>query len=274
MFYKPVTPLTTDDLRERYPIRYRKPLKTPVQIIVGKNGITVRGYIAPHKSMLRPYATKEGKKDLSLRRRLELFDNEHSHDGDKASAPVYTFADAAIEGIMECWGKEYELEGLNFKVPVRVELIRKDGDPSLYDRHQRFFGIKMVRLSMTSFVSSSPWRWFWGFFKTGCPESMMINWSITSPGTIHLKEYYSLRSFKHVAAHEFGHVLGIGDAYDAHYRCFYEAPGTELFMMNRNASVDPQELEMVLRAHTTKRMQFFPFKISVKRFFKRVFRKD
>ena len=71
-----------------------------------------------------------------------------------------------------------------------------------------------------------------------------------------------------MAAHEFGHVLGLGDAYAANYRFYYEAPGTKNYMMNRNVRVSEEEVQMVLKAHKTGKMQYFPMEVSLKRFFK------
>ncbi len=59
-------------------------------------------------------------------------------------------------------------------------------------------------------------------------------------------------------AHEFGHILGLGDAYDAFYRFFYSAPGTDSYMMRFNRKVAPEEILMCMKAHRTGRMQYFP----------------
>ena len=66
--------------------------------------------------------------------------------------------------------------------------------------------------------------------------------------------------FAEIEAHEAGHTLGIGDAYGANYRFFYETPGTGNYMMCHSRRVQPEELEMVFRAHLTNRMQYFPWK--------------
>ncbi len=268
MFYKPVQLIATGDLTKRYNICYRNPLRVPVQLVIEKDSITIRAYIAPHRSMLVPYRAKDGSTDGTGDRKLRKILESMPDPG-----TPYTFMDAALDGIRECWGKEYTLKGVDHPVKVNVEFIRKDDPEAEYGKRQKFFGIKQSGMSSTSFVASSPWRWGWGFLRTGCPEAAMINWSLRSPGKIHMNYYSSLNNYMHTVSHEFGHILGIGDAYDAHYRCYYEAPGTRDFMMNSNSSVHSQELEMVLRAHMTGKMQFFPFKISLKRFFKRVFKK-
>ena len=83
-----------------------------------------------------------------------------------------------------------------------------------------------------------------------------------------MKKYKNLYRFEQVAAHEFGHVLGLGDAYDAHYRFFYQLPNVSSYMMCYNRKVQDQEVEMLLRAHLTRRMQYFPYKFRPGTFFK------
>ena len=120
----------------------------------------------------------------------------------------------------------------------------------------------------SSFVVSSAWRWIWGIFYCGSPESFSLNWHPRFPGTINLKMYKTLRRFEQVAAHEFGHLLGLGDAYDAPYRFFYHLEGVSTYMMCYNRKVQNEEIEMVLRAHLTKRMQYFPYKFKPGTFFR------
>ena len=73
-----------------------------------------------------------------------------------------------------------------------------------------------------------------------------------------MNKYYSKNAFQSTIAHEFGHILGLGDAYDAFYRFFYNAPDSESFMMRYNRKVNPLELIMALRARKTGKMQYFP----------------
>ena len=61
-----------------------------------------------------------------------------------------------------------------------------------------------------------------------------------------------------MAAHEAGHLFGLGDAYGAIYRYYYAAPGTSDFMMHSNRQVQAKEITMLLEAHMIGKMQFFP----------------
>ncbi len=186
-------------------------------------------------------------------------------DGDKITAYIefhplllkkpkdndLTYADMCENGITHYW-----TEG-----GFEVELIRvAKGDKRPHIK------ILPANVSKTSYVMSPWWRWIWGLFTTFHPEVFMLNWSPKSPGNIHLnlKTYSGPKWFMRVSAHEFGHVLGLGDAYNAPYRFFYEAPGTEDYMMNHNRHVSPVEAQMVKRAHETGRMQYFPMKFDLK----------
>jgi hypothetical protein len=236
-------------------IIYRKPASIPVRIDLSDKHIKITGYVEFDKALLVPFKRT----------------SEHSDSLLNTKPENYTYADAAIEGITENWSGSYLFEGADEPVEVEVELIRKEDPEATIPEGQRFFRIRHTNLSGTSFVTSPVWRMGWGFLKTGCPEAAMLNWSLRSPGTINMNDYGRLSSFKRVAAHEFGHILGLGDAYGAHYRFFYEFPGTERYMMNANTEVQPREIEMVLRAHETGKMQYFPFKFSAGLYFGSLF---
>ncbi|MBP5180700.1 MAG: hypothetical protein J6127_05375 [Clostridiales bacterium] len=178
----------------------------------------------------------------------------HEALGQKPERSDKTYAEIAAEGIRRYWseaGFEVEL------IPCKI----KDKTPHV--------NVLPAKVTGTSYVMSRWWRWGWGPLRCALhPESFMLNWSLKNPGNIHLnlRTYRSESSFMRIAAHEFGHILGLGDAYAAHYRYFYEAPGTKTYMMNRNERVSEEEVAMVLKAHRTGKMQYFPMKFSLKRY--------
>ena len=172
-----------------------------------------------------------------------------------------TYADACTEGITKYWGDA------GFKVNI-IRVNKEDRGPHIC--------VLPAKVTGTSYVMSRWWRWGWGLFRSSFhPESFMINWSRRHPGNIHLnlRVRYGKNWFMRVSAHEFGHILGLGDAYAAHYRFFYEAPGTRDYMMNHNTAVSPEEAAMVRRAQETGKMQYFPIKFSAKRVIKGVFKR-
>ena len=172
-----------------------------------------------------------------------------------------TYADACCAGIKKYW------EEAGFSVDIR-RIEKGNKRPHIC--------VVPAKITNTSYVMSRWWRWGWGLFRSSFhPESFMINWSRRHPGNIHLnlRRKYTKDRFMRVAAHEFGHILGLGDAYDAHYRFYYEVPGTENYMMNSNIRVSEEEAQMVRRAQQTGKMQYFPIKFSAKHFFKRLFKR-
>ena len=228
----------TSDLRDVYKIEYKNRTKAPIQFSVSEDSVLITAYIAPAKSLLKPYIGR----------------------GKGRKPEDFTFADEAFRGIMRNWSGDFDLK-CHKGGPVRlsIDIIRKDDPNAVYPKGQRFLKIRRTKLTKTSFVMSPPWRWLWGMPRSGLMlESFGLNWSVYSPGTINLNLTRSVNRYGQVAAHEFGHALGLGDAYGAFYRFGYDVPGTEEYMMNNNHRVQPVELEMALTAHMTGRMQYFP----------------
>ena len=227
-------------------INYKKPHKVPVRLEYTEDELVINVAVRYHKKMLMPYENKDNlikAPDILLKQKSDGF----------------TFADAFEEGITNLWGGEYDMSSYGgsdkFKVTVRIQRITDEDYPS----NQKSFKVKFSSLTNTSFVISPIWKWFWGYF-IGRKECATLNWSRKTPGTINMKKYSRLKSFEHTCAHEFGHVLGLGDAYAAFYRFYYPAPGTITYMMYHNNKVAPEELYMVLKAHATGKMQYFPCK--------------
>lgn len=114
------------------------------------------------------------------------------------------------------------------------------------------------------------------------PERLRTNWSIDNLGKMTLynrfKNYqYPAHEYKQMVAHEFGHILGLGDAYSAWYRYFIYAPRNYDVKYNGvrypvdvpnddimlaqyfySPIVTSNNIRMVWEAWRTGRPQFFP----------------
>lgn len=257
-------------LEQRYPIRYRHPERVPVQHHITGNKLKIRFFIRYSPQL------------------LVFFPGTN-----------ITYADIFEAGVRSNWAGVYPLEWMvddgfeiakakaSFRVlteennpserdvtpnapsaRVTVEFIRHGSPEAInYYPKQRFFKVTFTLFSfLPAHVMSPPWRWYWGFFRYKQIESTHLNWSKKHPGKVVLQKDLSRHSFQQTSAHEIGHLLGIGDAYGANYRFFYEAPDTGRFMMCHNRRVQPQELEMTLTAHLKDRMQYFPKKFVFKIF--------
>lgn len=255
-------PLVT--LQQRYPIRYHNPSRVPVHLLAAGNKLRIRFFVRYGKNM------------------LENFPGTN-----------VTYADVAESGIRKNWGglyyfpwladdgferahakanvrvldnnedpSEEEISPLQPSVRVTVEFVRFGSSTAASDfpKHH-FYRVKLTSGSIfPAHVISPLWRWYWGFFRTLQFESLHLNWSRNHPGIITLQKEQDRYFFQQTAAHETGHLLGLGDAYGASYRFFYEAPGTGSFMMCHNRKVQSTELEMVFHSHMTNHMQYFPRK--------------
>lgn len=257
-------------LETRYPVKYRNPSSVPVQLIIKGNTLRIRFFVAYSKSFMRFFPGTD-----------------------------LTYADIFEAGVRSNWAGKFELDWLlddgyelakakasfrvltddNFPkktdvtpnpsaVRVTIEFVRKDNPEAATVYGQRRF-IKILfsrNKNMPSHVVSPIWRRFWGIFSNGQLETLMHNWSILHPGNIYMQKNLSRHLFLKTGAHEVGHILGIGDAYAASYRFFYEAPGTNNYMMSHNRKVQPPEVEMAVAAHFFNQMQFFSRRFLFKTF--------
>lgn len=174
-----------------------------------------------------------------------------------------TYADLIEAGIVQAWSGVYPISLPGHSGPIEVIVrLHRAGQPCFIPKsggRQRSVLIRVrPMLLMPAHVISPMYRRIWGILRTGQLESLGLNWSPRHPGSIILPVYDQPSLVKSVAAHEAGHIFGIGDAYAAIYRFYSEAPGTRAYMMNSNQAVQAEEILMLLRAQQAGRMQFFP----------------
>jgi len=249
-------------LQGKYPILYRKPSKIPVQLIIVGNKLRIRFFVRYSKSMLEKFPGS----NLSYA--------DISEAGIRANwSGRYTFPWLADDGFERARAKatvrvldnnenptEIEIKPLKAAVRTTVEFIRYGSTTAQVNYpKQRFYCVKLSKGTLfPAHVVSPPWRWYWGFFRVFQLESLYLNWSCAHPGNITLHNEANRHAYQQISAHETGHVLGVGDAYGANYRFFYEAPGTGNYMMCHNRMFQPVELEMVFKSHMSNRMHYFP----------------
>lgn len=124
-----------------------------------------------------------------------------------------------------------------------------------------------------SHVQSALPRRIWGIFRDGRVISLGFNWHYRWPGLIRLAGSRSPQVFKREAAHEFGHTMGLGDAYAAWYRSYDPYPASESYLMHSNRILSPEEIRMMFQAQASGKLQHFPYQWSWKKFW-RGFRRE
>lgn len=113
-----------------------------------------------------------------------------------------------------------------------------------------------------SHVQSSIWRRGWGILRDGQIISLGFNWHYRWPGLIRLDGSKPAARFQAEAAHEFGHSMGLADAYAAWYRSYQAYPASASYLMHSNRELSPEEIRMVFQAQASGHLQHFPYRWS------------
>ncbi|MDO5734053.1 MAG: hypothetical protein Q4P08_02830 [Eubacteriales bacterium] len=261
----------------------RPKTRHPIQLEFSKEGLLLRLYLVLNQraatelrgqslwSLARAGIERVWQRDFLLSPELEeAFLNfvQRQQPADLSSAVLYL--DERVKLALDEAKALGQAEVLP-KLPLRLELkvAGPTASPTLHLIKSIVTGQRRaVRMYFTpleifpSHVGSALWRRFWGIFRYGHLETMGFNWSPAAPGYIVLNSKLNEGRIGRVAAHELGHILGLGDAYAAPYRFFYEHPGSENYLMNSNGELAEEEFIMFLRAHTVNKAQFFPWRFS------------
>lgn len=195
-----------------------------------------------------------------------------------------TYAEAAAASIETKWSGDFLVYGRKINVVTRVLSSIPGG--------QRFLTIKIIGGTIASKIMRSHERLsLAGILKN---DETITSWSVaksSSPIVIYVTENFQGKrpyelmdksSFEGLVAHEFGHALGLGDAYNAGYRggrfpwtydgCYapanYEVsdesgktftvtvPNDDIMIYN--GRVSDNDMRMVLKAYETGVQQLFP----------------
>ena len=257
-------------LQQRYPIRYHYPSRVPVQLIISGNKLRILFFVRYAKSMFESFPgtnlTYADIAESGIRKNWSglyyfpwLADDGYERAHAKASIRILDNNEDPLES---------DIDPLKPSVRTTVEFIRYGSQTAITNYpKQRFYYVCLSNgRIIPAHVISPPWRWYWGFFRTFQIESLHLNWSLEHPGKVTLQRESDRYAYKQICAHEIGHILGLGDAYGANYRFFFEAPGTSGFMMCHNRKVQSEEMEMVFKSHMINRMHYFPRKLDRKTF--------
>lgn len=209
----------------------------------------------------------------------------------------HTYSEVAAVSIAAEWSGSFAIYGQTVKVKTRVYSDSYSPNhilnPVRCSSEQRFLSVKIEGGTIVSKIMRSHEKLnLSGILRN---NETISGWSIaksSSPIVLYTTENFqgikpyrpiSRSSFAQLAAHEFGHALGLGDAYNAGYRggsrpwsldgCF--APRTYTIkdnkgdsvtvtvpdndMMIYNGKVSDNDMRMVLEAYETGKQQFFPW---------------
>lgn len=195
--------------------------------------------------------------------------------GDVSDTPAgekLTYAEFAAKGIEDAWSGIYNIDGRNVKVSMQVYSDSYSPNYSLNSvissDKQKFLQAEIHNETGRSAQTVSNWPLGLDFWSS---------WSIKSPGHINLytsmrysnvsyksatdSSPYSGQEFESLVAHEFGHTMGISDAYgEKGYRkaapsC--AAPSNDMMRVNGGV-VSNVDVDKVLGAYMNNKWQEFP----------------
>ncbi|AEY66721.1 RHS repeat-associated core domain-containing protein [Clostridium sp. BNL1100] len=188
----------------------------------------------------------------------------------------YTYAEVAAAGILDQWNKSftgtYYDFGINNNVSVKTTIYSNDTSKNnLWEKapsYQKNF--------LEIYIDNSNPTTIFGIKKKSHVPHMdggQEKWSVSNKKKITMyrswggdPNEYGQKGYAHTVAHEFGHVLGIGDAYGDKDKGRTAAKNTlevpignwlEDDIMSSNGKVNANDVEMVWEAWSSNKWQYF-----------------
>ena len=176
----------------------------------------------------------------------------------------HSFAALAMQGLRlwqgEYAGNKYDFEpNMFFTVKMRLNEIYNGRNARA---GQNYFGFACINALGRGYTNYG--MGFYDRHLLGTKEGALYDRGYTN-GTIvmysGLRSHYTKDQYVKVAAHEFGHVLGLGDLYGQGLKPTAEIPEGAFYvagdMMGTHGKVTPNNIEMLLEAYTTGWYQAF-----------------
>ncbi len=236
--------LYPDTVENMYPLNASNNPENPIYVQINKNTVLITAYV-------------------------EFEENGNESRIFPNSEETKTYAEAAIEGIEENWTTEFFgngmidpltgeyvdydfIAGLNGQIITKVVLKGSEEDTN---DEQKYFKIDIK----SEYGRSYSWRY--------------VPWSMTQERGVVLFSSTE-NSYKQTIAHEFGHILGLGDAYGG-----VASPGMNLgdltikymdwneeitptCIMRNNAKVSSNDIEMVMYVYMENKIQNYKNAVS------------
>ncbi|MDR0569952.1 MAG: InlB B-repeat-containing protein [Clostridiales Family XIII bacterium] len=169
-----------------------------------------------------------------------------------------TYRELVIQGINGEWSGDYWMNGRWVTVNMNA-VDYNDGQSRIYDAKQKFVDVEIVNKAGRGNVH---WGLSWSTTKVGKMTLYTTDEGWTTP--------MSVSRFKYVAAHELGHNMGLGDAYEKDgyfFGLFGSRNEPPLNAVNKNdlmwvseGTASVVDLSMIFQSHSTGKVQEFPQK--------------
>jgi len=165
---------------------------------------------------------------------------------------AYYYRELVVKGIEESWSGDYWINGR--WVTVNATAFDYNNGSYIYQRNQKFMNVEIINEFERSHGGlKNPYFW-----NSGRSITLYLGMNSST---------YSDNDFKGIVCHEFGHTLGMDDAYNVTGYGMWdrkEAPESDVstndIMRKYTGKTSVLDVSMALNAFKTKKIQYFPGK--------------